>query len=126
MAEENKESNKDTMDTKEEKKEKKNIVKAVKKDVASVKSDKSDKSDKQPVKPVKEKVKLSERLKKFMKDYRSELKKIVWPTRAQVVQNTGIVLIAIAFVAVVVGLLDLVFGYGITGLSQIKTLITGG
>ena len=72
----------------------------------------------------KEKMKLGARIKKFLRDYKSELKKIVWPTRPQVIQNTGVVLIAIAFVAAIVGLLDLAFGVGIiNGLDQISKLI---
>jgi len=64
----------------------------------------------------KEKMKLGARIKKFFRDYRSEMKKIVWPTRPQVIQNTGVVLVAIIFVAAVVGLLDLAFGTGVIGL----------
>ena len=71
------------------------------------------------VKVRKEKVKLGTRLKKFFKDYRSEIKKIVWPTRAQVIKNTGIVLVAIIFIAAIVGVLDLVFGLGINALSSL-------
>ena len=100
----------------------------------SDKSDKTEKSEKKAKKtvavktgnkPAKEKVKLGERIKKFIKDYRSELKKIVWPTRAQVVKNTGVVLIAIVFMSIVVGLLDLLFGYGLQGLAGIKGLFGG-
>ena len=72
----------------------------------------------------KEKMKMGARIKKFFRDYKSEMKKIVWPTRAQVIQNTGVVLIAIIFVAAIVGLLDLAFGTGIiSGLNKIKELI---
>ena len=70
--------------------------------------------------PAKEKMKLGARIKKFIKDYRSEIKKIVWPTRQQVIQNTGVVLVAIIFVAAIVGVLDLVFGLGINALSAIN------
>ena len=73
----------------------------------------------------KEKLKLGPRIKKFFKDYRSEMKKIVWPTRPQVIQNTGVVLIAIIFVAAIVGLLDLAFGTGIIGaLGKLKEVIS--
>ena len=82
------------------------------------------------VKPVKldkhgkEKVKLGERIKKFLRDYKSEMKKIVWPTRAQVIQNTGVVIFAIMFIAAIVGILDLMFGTGIISLlSGIRDLI---
>jgi len=67
----------------------------------------------------KEKVKFTVKIKKFWRDYKSELKKIVWPTRAQVIQNTGVVLVAIVFIAAVVGVLDLLFGLGISALGKI-------
>ena len=84
----------------EEKKVKANIVKAEKK----------------------EKKKLGSRIKKFLKDYKSEIKKIVWPTRNQVIKNTGVVLVAIIFVAAVVGVLDLIFGLGINALSGLGSV----
>ncbi|MCL2773963.1 MAG: preprotein translocase subunit SecE [Oscillospiraceae bacterium] len=94
---------------------------------AAVAKPDSDKPDKQPDKPAKkDKPSLMERFKKFLKDYKSELKKIVWPTRTQTIQNTGVVVIAILFMTIVVGLLDLLFGWGITGLSHVKSLISGG
>ena len=75
----------------------------------------------------KEKMKLGARIKKFLRDYKSELKKIVWPTRPQVIQNTGVVLVAIIAVAIVVGLLDLAFGTGVVVglLGKLKTIING-
>jgi len=67
----------------------------------------------------KEKVKFGTRMKNFFRDYKSELKRIVWPTRPDVVRNTGVVLVAIIFVAAIVGALDLVFGLGINALGTI-------
>jgi len=68
--------------------------------------------------------KLREKIKKFIRDYRSEMKKIVWPTRSQVIQNTGVVLIAIVFIAALVGLLDLAFGTGaINLLGKLRDVI---
>ena len=88
------------------------------------KSNKPVKSETKIGKDGKEKLKLGARIKKFFRDYRSEMKKIVWPTRTQVIQNTGVVVIAILFVAVIVGLLDLAFGTGIIGiLGKIKEAI---
>jgi len=72
----------------------------------------------------KEKMKLGARIKKFFKEYKSEMKKIVWPTRPQVIQNTGVVIISIAFIAVIVGLLDLAFGTGVISLlGKIREMI---
>ena len=69
----------------------------------------------------KEKMKFGARVKKFLKDYRSELKKVVWPTRSQVIKNTGVVLVAILFIAVLVGILDYAFGQGIRVISNLNT-----
>ena len=68
----------------------------------------------------KEKVKFGTKVKNFFRDYKSELKRIVWPTRADVIRNTGVVLVAIIFVAAIVGVLDLVFGLGIRALGNIR------
>jgi len=92
-----------------------------------------------PVKTVKtdkngkEKISLGAKIKKFIRDYRSELKKIVWPVDEnekgirrfkKVFDMTGVVIISIAFIAVIVGLLDLAFGTGvITLLGKIRELI---
>jgi preprotein translocase subunit SecE len=37
---------------------------------------------------------------------RGEMKRVVWPSRKQVVNNTGIVLVFMALAAVVIGLFD--------------------
>ena len=46
------------------------------------------------------------RAKKFFKDIKGETKKVVWPDKKQIVNNTGIVMVVIA--AVFVGCLDLI------------------
>ena len=76
------------------------------------------------VKPPENKVKLGDRIKKFFKDYKSEMKKVVWPTKDQLIKNTGVVLVAIIFMAVIVGVLDLIFGLGISLLANVKGLFT--
>jgi len=68
------------------------------------------------------KPKLGARIKKFFKDYKSELKKIVWPTRQQLVKNTVVVLFTIIFMAAIVGVLDLIFGFGVSQLSNVRNL----
>ncbi|MBQ9898775.1 MAG: preprotein translocase subunit SecE [Ruminococcus sp.] len=46
------------------------------------------------------------KLGKWFKDLKTEFKKVVWPTRKTVVNNTSVVLGVIALSAVLVGLLD--------------------
>ena len=57
-------------------------------------------------KPKKDKVKFTDRVKKFWRDYKSEFKKIVWPGIRDVAKNTLIVLILSALVGVFIWLLD--------------------
>ena len=52
---------------------------------------------------------------KFFRDTKSELKKVVWPSKEDTKQNTIVVLVTVAIAAVVMILLDAVFG-GILGL----------
>lgn len=49
-------------------------------------------------------------LKNFFKDYKSEIKKITWPSREVTVKSTIVVLVCILVCAAVIGLLD--FGLG--------------
>ena len=52
---------------------------------------------------------------KFFRDSKSELKKVVWPSKEDVKTNTIVVLITVAIAAVVMIALDAIFG-GILGL----------
>ncbi len=53
------------------------------------------------------KPKFRERVKKFFREYKSELKKVVWASKADVFKNTKIVIIGIVAIAVVIGLVDI-------------------
>ena len=55
------------------------------------------------------------RIVKYFRDTKSELKKVVWPSKQDVKTNTIVVLITVAIAAVVMILLDAIFG-GILGL----------
>ena len=55
------------------------------------------------------------RVSKFFRDTKSELKKVVWPSKADVKTNTIVVLVTVVIAAVVMILLDAIFG-GILGL----------
>ena len=52
---------------------------------------------------------------KFLRDTKSVLKKVVWPSKADVKTNTIVVLVTVAIAAVVMIALDAIFG-GILGL----------
>ena len=52
---------------------------------------------------------------KYFRELKSELKKVVWPSKQDVKTNTIVVLVTVAIAAVVMILLDAIFG-GILGL----------
>lgn len=58
------------------------------------------------------------KLVKYFRDLKSEIKKVVWPSRSQVVNNTGIVLILCVICGLVLAGVDL-------GLSQLVELLLG-
>ncbi|MBC7350572.1 MAG: preprotein translocase subunit SecE [Candidatus Aminicenantes bacterium] len=54
----------------------------------------------------------------FLKDVRSELKKVTWPTKQEVYGTTIIVIIAVFFFGIYLFFIDVVFSWLI---AQIKT-----
>lgn len=53
---------------------------------------------------------------KYFRDLKSEIKKVVWPSRSQVINNTGVVLVLCVICGVVLAGIDL-------GLSQLVELL---
>ncbi len=51
------------------------------------------------------------RVKRFYKDIKGEFKKIVWPSKAQIINNTSIVIIVVLISALFVGCFDIVTSY---------------
>ena len=70
-----------------------------------------------PKKPAKEKKK--GKIKEAWRGFRSEVKKVVWPSGKQVLKNTGIVLVVIFVCAIIIGALDYAFGTGIAALTKL-------
>ena len=66
-------------------------------------------TEKKPVKAKKEK---KGRLKNGWKGFKSEVKKIVWPTWKQVLKGTGVVLLVVLVCAIALGGLDKAFTWG--------------
>lgn len=54
-------------------------------------------------------VRAAKKISNYFRELKSELKKVVWPTKKQVRNNTGVVLTAIIIVGAFVALLD--FGF---------------
>jgi len=67
-------------------------------------------SSKAPASSKKRKIKGSNRLAKWFREMRSELKKVVWPTPKQIVNNTFVALTVMTCAAIVIWALDLAAG----------------
>lgn len=46
---------------------------------------------------------------KFVREVRSELKKVVWPTKKELVNYTVAVFVAVILISVIIGIVDTVF-----------------
>lgn len=64
----------------------------------------------------KEKVKVGRRISKFFKEIRTEMKKVIWPTRQQLINNTLIVFAACLVVGVVIWVADIGLGFVFTAI----------
>lgn len=67
----------------------------------------------------KTKAKKPNRVVKFFKDLKSELKKVVWPSRKTVVNNTGIVLAVMLIVGLFLTGVDTALGFVVQKLISI-------
>ena len=54
---------------------------------------------------------LGAKIKKFFKDYKSEMKKIVWYSREQTVHSSIVVIVCIVFIGAVIAALDFGFSH---------------
>ena len=59
------------------------------------------------------------KIRKFFRDLKSELKKVVWPTKEQVLKNTLVVVLCVLVLGVFIWVFDFVAGLGITGLISL-------
>lgn len=53
------------------------------------------------------------RIKKFVKDYKSEFRKLVWPTPKQLLKNSAVVLVSVIVVGACLALVDFGLNRGI-------------
>ncbi len=62
--------------------------------------------------------------KHFFKDFKAELKKVIWPTPKQIVNNTIAVITIVLITAVIVFVLDLIFDiFNEQGINRLKANI---
>ena len=84
-------------------------------EVAEAKADKPAKADKS----AKKKDSFGKRTAKFFREYKSELKKVVWSTPKQTLNNTILVAVSVIVVSLGVGILDFAFSAGLTALGKL-------
>lgn len=60
-----------------------------------------------------------EKVKKFFRDTKAELKKVTWPTKEQLIHNTGVIIVFILIITAILSILDFAFGRMFLGLSSI-------
>ena len=64
-------------------------------------------------------VRTGKRLAKWFREMKSELKKVVWPSGKQLLNNTLVVLVSVLVVGIIVCLFDLLAGFGIDLLGKL-------
>lgn len=68
--------------------------------------------------------KVKKEKKHFFKDFKAELKKVIWPTPKQLVNNTVAVIVIVLIVAVTVFVLDFAFEKMNTyGINKLKSIV---
>jgi len=51
----------------------------------------------------------SSRSKKFLREVKAELKKVAWPSKQELISNTGVVFVAVVLVSCLIWAIDTVF-----------------
>jgi len=52
----------------------------------------------------------------FLREAIAELRKVIWPTRSELITYTGVVIVFVVVMAGIVALMDFVFGRGVLAL----------
>ena len=61
------------------------------------------------------------KMKEAWRGFKSEVKKIVWPSAKQVTKNTAVVLLIVVICGIAIIALDFAFSRGIMGLTELIT-----
>ncbi|MCI8388106.1 MAG: preprotein translocase subunit SecE [Clostridiales bacterium] len=77
------------------------------------------KTDSKPAPAKKNKVPFTQKVGKFFREYKSELKKVVWATPQQTLNNTILVAVSVVITSVCIGVLDFAFSTGLTALGKL-------
>lgn len=52
---------------------------------------------------------IASRITRFFKDTKGEMKKVIWPSKKAVINNTGVVILVLVAFSICIGALDFVF-----------------
>ena len=66
------------------------------------------------------------RIGKFFRDTVSEMKKVVWPSKKQIINNTVVVAVVVVVAAVLIMVLDAVFGVTVRTFKAESGVLTNG
>ena len=61
-----------------------------------------------------QKKKSGNKIARFFREVKSEMKKVVWPSRKQVIKNTLIVIAAVVVIGILIWVLDVLFQFGLS------------
>jgi len=64
-------------------------------------------------------VRFGKRIAKWFREMRSELKKVVWPSRKQVINNTIVVIVMVIIVGIFIWLFDWIAGMAVTAIINL-------
>jgi len=64
-------------------------------------------------------VRAASRIKRYFRELKSELKKVVWPTKSQLINNTLIVLLCVLIVGIFIWVFDAVAGLIVNGIISL-------
>ena len=67
-----------------------------------------------------QKKKSGNKIVRFFKELKSEMKKVVWPSRKQVIKNTLVVIASVIIIGIVIWALDMIFSFGLEQLVKVK------
>ena len=67
-----------------------------------------------------QKKKSGNKIVRFFKELKSEMKKVVWPSKKQVIKNTLVVIASVIIIGIVIWALDMIFSFGLEQLVKIK------
>ena len=59
------------------------------------------------------------RIARWFREMRSELKKVVWPTRAQVINNSWVVVVCVVVVGAMIAVFDFLMNTGVGALLDL-------